>query len=171
MAEDKQASETIESETAKLIFLVVNGETHRVIVEPQWTLSFVLRRKLGLTGTKEACDRGACGSCTVLVEGQAVPSCIMLAIEQEGKDIETIEGLSQNAELHPIQEAWLEEYGAQCGFCSPGMIMSSKALLDTNPRPKVTHIKEALAGNICRCSNYENIINAVLVASEKLQEK
>lgn len=162
-------SEKREPDTAKLIRLEVNGQEHRVMVEPHWTLSFVLRSKLGLTGTKEACNEGACGSCTVLVEGEAVPSCMMLAVEQVGKRIETIEGLSINGTLHPIQEAWLEEYGAQCGFCSPGMIMSAKGLLDKNPQPSNAEIKAALAGNICICSNYEHIIEAVKVASGKLR--
>ena len=157
-----------EIETAKLIRLEVNGKPHRVMVKPQWTLSFVLRSKLGLSGTKEACNEGACGSCTVLVEGQAVPSCMMLAVDQDGKRIETIEGLSESGRLHPIQEAWLEEYGAQCGFCSPGMIMSAKGLLDRNPHPTIDEIKAALAGNLCICSNYEHIIMAVRLASEKL---
>jgi aerobic-type carbon monoxide dehydrogenase small subunit (CoxS/CutS family) len=158
-------------ETAQLIGFRVNGQTHQLMVEPHWTLSFVLRTKLGLTGTKEACDEGACGSCTVVVDGQAVPSCMMLAIEQDGKHIETIEGLSGQGRLHPIQEAWLEEYGAQCGFCSPGMIMSAKALLDKNPQPSSDEIKAALAGNLCICSNYDHIINAIMVASEKLRRR
>lgn len=122
-----------------------------------------------MTGTKEACDEGACGSCTVVVDGQAVPSCMILAIEQDGKRIETIEGLTAAGTLHPIQEAWLEEYGAQCGFCSPGMIMSAKALLDKNPQPSLDEIKAALAGNLCICSNYEHIIKAVQLAADKLR--
>jgi len=163
-----QNPEIRESETAKLIGLEVNGQSHRVMVEPQWRLSFVLRSKLGLSGTKEACDEGACGSCTVLVDGQAVPACMILAVEQDGRRIETIEGLSEGGGLHPIQEAWLEEYGAQCGFCSPGMIMSAKGLLDRNPHPTIDEIKAALAGNLCICSNYEHIIKAVQLASKKL---
>lgn len=158
-------------QTAQLINFVVNDQAHQLMVEPHWTLSFVLRTKLGLTGTKEACNEGACGSCTVVVDGQAVPACMMLAIEQAGKHIETIESLSGKGELHPIQEAWLEEYGAQCGFCSPGMIMSAKALLDKNSQPSLEEIKAALAGNLCICSNYEHIINAVRLGAEKLQGK
>ena len=153
------------------IQLVVNGISHVLFVEPQWTLSYVLRDRMGLTATKEACGQGACGSCTVLVDGQAVPSCMILAVEQDGKTIETLEGLSTRGRLHPLQEAWLEEYAAQCGFCSPGMIMSAKALLDKNPEPSEMEIKEALAGNICICSNYEHIVEAVLSASRKLREK
>ncbi len=151
--------------------LIVNGQSHELVLEPQWTLSFVLRNKLGLTGTKEACGEGACGACTVILDGRAVPSCMMLAIEQEGKNIETIEGLFIRGRAHLIQEAWLEEYGAQCGFCSPGMIMSSKALLDKNSKPTESEIKEALAGNICICSNYEHILKAVKVASDKIQRR
>lgn len=151
--------------------LTVNGLSYDLLLDPQWTLSFVLRNKLGLTGTKEACKEGACGACTVIMDGRAVPSCMVLAVEQEGKVIQTVEGLSDNGSLHPIQEAWLEEYGAQCGFCSPGMIMSAKALIDRNPRPTENEIKGALAGNICICSNYEHIVNAVLVAAEKIQRR
>jgi carbon-monoxide dehydrogenase small subunit len=151
--------------------LTVNGRDFELQIEAQWTLSYVLRNKLGLTGPKEACLEGACGACTVIVDGRAVPSCMMLAVEQEGKSIETIEGLSENGELHLLQEAWLEEYGAQCGFCSPGMIMSAKSLLDKNPSPSVTEIKEALAGNICICSNYDHIVNAVMVAAEKMNRR
>ena len=151
--------------------LTVNGQLHELAIKPQWTLSFVLRNKLGLTGSKEACGGGACGACTVIVDGRAVPSCMMLAVEQEGKQIETIESLFKEGRAHLIQKAWLEEYGAQCGFCSPGMIMSTKALLDKKPQPTEDEIKESLAGNICICSNYEHIIAAVKSASEKLQRR
>lgn len=155
----------------KRIRLNVNGETHELTVESHLVLSSVLRNKLGLTGAKEACGEGACGACTVLIDGVAKPSCMVLAVEQEGKEIETIEGLSKNGKLHPIQEAWLEEYGAQCGFCSPGMIMSTKGLLLKNPDPSEEEIKEALGGNICICSNYEHIINAVKSAARKMKEQ
>jgi len=153
------------------IQIIVNGKSHQLLVEPHWTLTYVLRDRMGLTATKEACGQGACGSCTVMVNGEAVPSCMMLAVEQDGKTIETLEGLSARGKLHPLQEAWLEEYGAQCGFCSPGMIMSAKALLDKNPAPSEMEVKEALAGNICICSNYEHIVEAVLSASRKLRGK
>lgn len=152
----------------KLIHLNINGETHSLYVEPHWTLSKVLRNDCGHTGTKEACGEGACGACTVLIDSIAVPACMILAIEQENKNIETIEGMSVNGELHPIQEAWLEEYGAQCGFCSPGMILSTKALLLKNPLPSDEEIKEALGGNICICNNYEHILNAVRSAAKKM---
>ena len=157
------------NEINMVLKLIVNGKEYVLQVEPHWTLSFVLRNKLGLTGAKEACQEGACGSCTVIVDGRAVPSCMMLAIEQEGKRIETIEGLSDGDVIHPLQEAWLEEYGAQCGFCSPGMIMTAKALLDKNPTPTESQIKGALAGNICICSNYEHIVNSVASAAKKIK--
>jgi len=153
----------------KLFKLIVNDRAYELALEPQWTLSYVLREKMGLTGTKEACKEGACGACTVLIDGKAVPSCMVLAIEQVGKSILTIEGLSKNG-IHPLQEAWLEEFGSQCGFCSPGMILSAKALLDYNSSPTIDEVKEALAGNICICSNYEHIIKAVLVAAKKMQK-
>jgi len=155
----------------KLIHLTVNGEVQSVAVEAHWTLSKVLRNDCGHTGTKEACGEGACGACTVLIDGVAVPACMVLAVEQEGKDIETIEGLAQNGELHPIQEAWMEEYGAQCGFCSPGMIMTTKYLLSKNAEPTDDEIKEALGGNLCICNNYEHIINAVRSAAKKMKEQ
>ncbi len=154
-----------------IVSLRVNGRNRELAVEAHHTLSQVLREQLGLTGTKEPCGQGACGSCTVIVDGTAVPSCMMLAVEQEGKEILTIEGLSQAGKLHPLQQAWLEEYAAQCGFCSSGMIMSAKALLDADPDPSVSRIKEALAGNICICSNYEHIVNAVRSAAEALKER
>jgi carbon-monoxide dehydrogenase small subunit len=152
----------------KPITLKVNDRDHVIAVKPHWTLAEVLRDRLNLTGAKVACGQGACGSCTVIVDGRAVPSCLMLAVEQEGRNIYTIEGLSRDGELHPLQEAWMEEYAAQCGFCSPGMIMSAKALLDENSAPSVDDIKEALSGNICICSNYDHIIAAVKKAAQRL---
>ncbi len=154
-----------------LVNLTIHDQQYAALIEPHWTLTHVLRNVLGLTGTKESCNQGACGSCTVLLDGVAAPSCMLLAIEQEEKKISTIEGLSSGETLHPIQEAWLEEYGSQCGFCSPGMIMSSKALLDQNPKPSQLEIKEALSGNICICSNYEHIFKAVTTGSRKLAKE
>jgi carbon-monoxide dehydrogenase small subunit len=130
-----------------------------------------LRDKLGLTGTKVACSGGECGACTVLVEGKPVPSCMVLAIEVKDQDILTIEGISNGKKLHPVQIAWLEEYGAQCGFCSPGMIMNAVALLEKNPHPTETDVKEALAGNICICSNYEHIVKSVLTAADRMEKR
>lgn len=148
--------------------LTINNENIPLLIEGHWTLSKVLRNDCSFTGTKEACDEGACGACTVLINGVASPACMLLAVEQVGKSIETIEGLAKNGELHPIQEAWLEEYGAQCGFCSPGMIMTTKALLAKNRNPSDNEIKEALGGNLCICDNYEHIILAVKSAARKM---
>jgi carbon-monoxide dehydrogenase small subunit len=155
----------------KTIRLNVNNKSLELNVRPNWTLAFVLREKLGFTGVKIACDNGACGSCTVLVEGQTVLACMKLAIECDGENILTIEGLSDGADLHPIQQAWLEEHGTQCGFCAPGMIITTKALLDKHPNPSEKLVREELAGNICRCGNYDHIVQAVLTSSRKLREK
>lgn len=153
------------------MMLTVNGESRFVRVKSHWTLLYVLRELFGFTGTKEACGEGACGACTVIVDKLPVLSCMMLAIEQSGKQIETIESLKQNDALHPLQESWLEEYGAQCGFCSPGMIMSAKGFLTTHPKAKVEEIKEAMGGNICICGNYEHILNSILKGQEKMLAK
>jgi len=149
----------------------INGKKQSLMVEAQWTLVYVLREKFGLTGTKEACGEGACGSCTVIIDGVATPACMVLAADQQEKHIETIEGLEKNGKLHPLQEAWIEEYGAQCGFCSPGMIMTAKALLDKTNNPNVDEIKEAMVGNICGGGNDEHIIGAVQNAALKMQGK
>lgn len=151
----------------KIITLSVNGEDFEIIVKNHWTLALVLREKLGMTGLKIACGGGECGACTVIMDGIATASCMTLAVECEGRAIETIESLGNNLDnIHPLQTAWLEEYGAQCGFCSPGMIMGAKALLDQNPNPTVEEIKASLSGNLCICSNYDHIIKAVQRASE-----
>lgn len=146
--------------------LIVNGETHDVLVEPRRTLLDALRKDLGLTGTKKACDEGTCGACTVLVDGEPIYACMALTVECEGKSIETIEGLSHNEKLHPIQQAFIEEDALQCGFCTPGQIMSVKALLDKNPTPTLEDVKRALAGNLCRCGAYPKIFKAVLRAAD-----
>jgi aerobic-type carbon monoxide dehydrogenase small subunit (CoxS/CutS family) len=153
------------------IKLKINTETIEARVEPNWTLAYFLRNELGLTGTKIGCDGGACGACSVLVNGVVVPSCTVLAIEMEGKEILTIEGLSDGKTLHPIQEAFLEEHGLQCGFCAPGMIMATKALLDKNPAPTESDAIDALSGHICRCGNHVHIINSVLAAAKKVGVK
>jgi carbon-monoxide dehydrogenase small subunit len=142
-------------------------------VYPWDTLLHTLREKLGLTGTKSSCDRGACGSCSVLVNGKLALSCSLLTIDCDGKEITTIEGLSNpvTGELHPIQEAFIENNGAQCGFCTPGMIIAAKALLDENPDPDEEDIKWALSGNICRCGNYNLITKSVLAAAEKMRKE
>ena len=149
--------------------LYVNGERREVLIEgPQVTLGEVLREKLGLTGTKESCRCGECGSCTVLVDGKPVLACIALAVAVRDKEILTIEGLSQGGKLHPIQQAFIETGAIQCGFCTPGMVLTAKALLDENPAPTELDVKEQLGGNLCRCTGYLKIIEAVLLAADRM---
>ena len=152
----------------QLTKLRINGITYEVAVEPQRTLLEVLRDNLGLTGAKKACDTGDCGACTVLMDGKPVASCLVLAVEAQGKDITTIEGLAKDGQPHPIQQAFVDHGAIQCGFCTPGMILSAKALLDKNPKPTADEVKEAIVGNICRCTGYSKIIEAILAASQIL---
>jgi len=148
--------------TAKrIVKLAVNNELFEVAINLNRTLLEVLREELSLTGTKESCGQGACGSCTVLLDGLPVRSCLLLAVEAEGREITTIEGLSQAEKLHPVQEAFIEHHAIQCGFCSPGMILTATALLEDNPKPTEDEIRHALSGNICRCTGYAKIIGAV----------
>ena len=145
------------------ITLKVNGIVEDVEIEPWWTLSRVLREELGLIGTKEACGNGLCGSCTVLVDGKAVKSCIYLAMKARGREIVTIEGLKgKDGELHPLQKAFVEHFAVQCGYCTSGMIMAAKAILDENPKPSEKEVRIALSGNVCRCTGYVKIIEAIL---------
>jgi aerobic carbon-monoxide dehydrogenase small subunit len=144
------------------IQVTVNGEAHDLSVEPGKTLLDLLREDLGLTGTKRGCDSGECGACTVLLNGQPVDSCLILAVEADGKEILTIEGLADGTRLHPLQEAFIREGAVQCGYCSPGMILTAKALLDEKPRPTEAEVKKAIAGNLCRCGAYQKIVKAVL---------
>lgn len=153
----------------RLIQLKVNGETHEVTVKPNETLLDVIRYRLELTGTKKGCDTGQCGSCTVLLDGRPVNSCLILAIEARGKEILTIEGVAKNGQLHPLQEAFIQEGAVQCGYCTPGMLLSAKALLDENPNPTEEEVKEAIAGNLCRCTGYVKIVTAILTGSEKMR--
>ena len=153
----------------QVITLRVNGEHYEVAVESRRLLLDVLRDELGLTGTKKACDFGNCGSCTVLMDGKPVLSCLTLAIEAQGKDILTVEGLARNGQLHPIQQAFIDYGAIQCGFCTPGMLLSTKALLDENPEPTDAEIKEALSGNLCRCTGYVKIIEAVKAAAQDMK--
>lgn len=141
-------------------------------VEPRMTLLDVLRDNLGLTGTKKACDLGNCGSCTVLLDSKPVVSCLLLAVDAQGRDILTIEGLAKNGQLHPLQQAFIDYTALQCGFCTPGMLLSAKALLDSNPEPTEDEVKEAISGNLCRCTGYGNIVEAILkvVRSKKGDE-
>ena len=152
----------------KRVALIVNGATCRLEVDPQTTLLEVLREELRLTGTKEGCGTGDCGTCTVLVDGKPVNSCLMLAADAEGRRITTIEGLAAGGELHPVQKAFIDEAAVQCGFCSPGMILSAKALLDENPRPSEEEIRTALSGVLCRCGSYRKIVSAVKAAASAM---
>jgi carbon-monoxide dehydrogenase small subunit len=149
--------------------LIVNGHDYEVEIAPHETLADVLRKKLGLTGVRFSCGRGECGACTVLLEGKPVPSCMILAMQAEGKEIVTIEGLGTKDNLHPIQQAFIDEHGFQCGFCTPGFILSAKALLDVNPKPTPSEVAVALSGHICRCGSYPQIIRSVLRAAGKLE--
>ena len=155
----------------QVINLIVNGEPTEVAVAPDVTLLQVIRDKLELTGTKEACSLGECGACTVILDGKAVNSCLVLAVEAKGKEVLTIEGLRKNGELHPIQKAFIENGAVQCGFCTPGMILSAKALLDENSEPGEGDVREALAGNMCRCTGYVKIVEAVMAAAEAMRRE
>jgi aerobic-type carbon monoxide dehydrogenase small subunit (CoxS/CutS family) len=141
--------------------LTVNGTSYRAQIEPHRSLLSVLRTELGLTGTKEGCDDSECGACMVLLDGRPLNSCSYLALQAGGREITTVEGLGADDDLHPLQRAFLEEGGVQCGFCTPGMLMSAKALLDLNPSPSQWEIRQALGGNLCRCTGYEKIVRAV----------
>lgn len=149
------------------IRLTVNGDDYEVAVPPNKTLLETLRNDLGLTGAKEGCQDGTCGSCTVLLDGKPVRSCLILAAEAEGKDILTVEGLAQGGKLNPIQEAFVNYGAVQCGFCTPGMIMAAKALLDTNPSPTEAEVRRAISGNLCRCTGYVKIVEAIGAAARK----
>ena len=142
--------------------LNINGDMYEALVAPHQTLLEVLRDNLGLMGTKRGCDLGACGACTVLINGEAHLSCLMLALDAVGKEVVTIEGLSRDAELHPLQKAFVEKGGVQCGFCTPGMIMTAKGILDEEQHPTEEIIKKKMAGNLCRCTGYKKIIEAVV---------
>ena len=152
----------------QLIKLKVNEEMHEVFVEPWKLLADVLRDDLNLTGVKIGCGEGNCGTCTVLINGKAVKSCLMLVQNAKEKEIVTIEGLNEGDRLHPLQEAFIEHFAVQCGFCTPGMILTAKALLDENPHPTEEEVREALAGNLCRCTGYVKIVEAVLSVKEKM---
>lgn len=155
----------------KPIALTINGGSIETMVWPAEALADTLRNRLGLTGTKLMCNEGECGSCTVLIDGRSVLSCLTLTIECEGKNIITIEGLADSltGELHPIQQAFVEHSGLQCGVCTPGMILTAKALLDENSDPTVDEVREALAGNLCRCGTYSRITESVLAAAEMMR--
>jgi carbon-monoxide dehydrogenase small subunit len=149
------------------VTVTVNGEQEVVEVEPRLLLAHLLRQGLGLTGTHIGCDTTNCGACTVLVDGTAVKSCTMLAVQADGHEVRTVEGMAQASELHPVQEGFREEHALQCGFCTPGMMMSAMALLERNPDPTEEEVRWALSGNLCRCTGYQNIVKAVLWAAAK----
>ena len=152
------------------IHLTVNGILHSIQAEPCCTLLEVLRDKLGLTGTKEGCGAGDCGACVVLMDGQAVNACLVLAAQAEGAQIITVEGLAEEGKLHPLQHFFAEKWAFQCGFCTPGMLMSCYALLMSNPKPTPDEIREAIAGNLCRCGSYQSVVEAVLAAANLTKE-
>ena len=146
----------------------VNGTDYQSSVEPRLSLADFLRHELGLTGTHVGCEHGVCGICNVLVDGQSVRACLLLAVQVDGRSVETVEGLAEGEKLHPIQEAFMDEQGLQCGFCTPGFIMSLKELLDRNPNPSEDEIKDVLGGSICRCTGYAGILRAVQSAVAKM---
>ena len=151
------------------IRVAVNGVLHEALVEPRLTLVDFLRGELGLCGTHVGCEHGVCGACTVLLEGKAVRSCLMLAVQADGQSLLTVEGLITNGQLHPIQQAFMEARGLQCGFCTPGFIMSTYELLTEKPNPTDEEVRDALGGNLCRCTGYQSILESVRLAATKLQ--
>jgi len=152
--------------------LRINGVEEEVFIEPWWSLAYVLREELGLIGVKVGCDTGNCGTCIVLVDGKAVKSCLFLAVKAKGKEITTIEGLSsRDEELHPLQQAFIDHWAIQCGYCTPGMIMTAKALLDENPNATEEEIRLGMNGNLCRCTGYIKIVEAIMGAKEKIGQR
>jgi carbon-monoxide dehydrogenase small subunit len=153
---------------AKQIRIKVNDVDHDAVIDPRTSLADFLRGELGLTGTHVGCEHGVCGVCNVLVDGRSVRSCLMLAVQADGRDVRTVEGLADGEKLHPIQEAFMEEYGLQCGFCTPGFMMSICELLERNPDPSDEEIMEVIGGSICRCTGYDSILRSVRTAAAKL---
>ena len=153
------------------ITVKVNGKDHTAAVEPRLLLVHFIREVLALTGTHIGCDTTSCGACTILLDGRPVKSCTMFAVQVDGRELSTIEGVAQNGALHPLQEGFKEKHGLQCGFCTPGMIMSTYALLQKNPQPTEQDIRWGISGNLCRCTGYQNIVKAVQYAAEKLSAK
>ena len=150
------------------IHVAINGQAHQAEVDPRLLLVHFIREEVGLTGTKIGCDTSQCGACVVMMNGSTVKSCTCLAVQADGADITTIEGLATNGDLHPIQEAFWDNHGLQCGYCTPGMIMTSVELLQRNPHPTAEQVRAGLEGNLCRCTGYQNIVKAVLAAAEKM---
>ena len=153
----------------KSVSVTVNGQTYTTEIEPRLLLVHFLREVLGLTGTHFGCDTTSCGCCTVLLDGLPIKSCTYFAVMADGHEVMTVEGMALASELHPVQQGFHEEHGLQCGFCTPGMMLVSKALLDENPNPTEDEIRWAISGNLCRCTGYQNIVKSVLWAAEKLQ--
>jgi aerobic carbon-monoxide dehydrogenase small subunit len=154
---------------SRRISVTVNGVQREAEVEPRTLLVYFLRDQLGLTGTNVGCDTSSCGACTVLLDGESVKSCTMLAVQAEGREVTTIEGLARNGELHPMQRVFHEEHGLQCGFCTPGMIMAAVGYLEKNSDPNQEQVRAALEGNLCRCTGYQNIARAVLAAAGEMK--
>jgi xanthine dehydrogenase YagT iron-sulfur-binding subunit len=168
-SEDKE-DVVLPAEKLSKITLMINGRRQRLVVEPRWSLLYVLRERLGLTGTKVGCERGECGACTVLIDGIPRYACMTLAVEAQGASITTLEGLMSGDELGPVQQAFLEEDAFQCGYCTPGQVMAAEGLLRANPRPSLDEIRRGMSGNLCRCGSYAHIFKAVSKAAS-LQEK
>ena len=152
----------------RVLSFTPNGDPIEVVCKDNMTLLDLLRDKLGLTGTKKGCEQGECGACTVMLDGKPVNSCCTLAVECEGRDVMTVEGIAKNGQLHPIQKQFIEKWALQCGYCTPGMIMSAKALLDVNPHPTELEIREAIEGNLCRCTGYAKIVEAIQAAAAEM---
>jgi len=153
----------------QIINLKLNGQPQELAVEPNWTLLETVREALGFTGSKEGCGTGDCGACSMIVDGRLITSCLMLAPQADGRSITTIEGLSSNGKLHPVQQAFVDSGGVQCGFCTPGMVMATTALLERNKTPTLEDIRQGLAGNLCRCTGYTKIFEAVQLAAERMR--
>ncbi len=160
-------SNSVATARAQVVVIEINGEPHEVTVRPRHTLIEVLREKVGLTGTKDGCEQGVCGACTVLLDGRPALACLTLAVECDGRKIRTVEGLAPNGQLSAVQQAFLDQGAVQCGFCTSGMLMSATALLERNPKPSLAEIKKALEGNLCRCTGYNAIVAAVRQASDQ----
>ncbi|MBP2325110.1 carbon-monoxide dehydrogenase small subunit [Kibdelosporangium banguiense] len=158
-----------ETITERRVTITVNGEQRTVEIEPRVLLAHLLRAGLGLTGTHIGCDTTNCGACTVLVDKKPIKSCTMLAVQADGHEVTTVEGMASASELHPVQEGFRQEHGLQCGFCTPGMMLSAMALLERNPDPTEEEVRWALSGNLCRCTGYQNIVKAVLWAADKMR--
>jgi carbon-monoxide dehydrogenase small subunit len=155
----------------QIINLRINGSPQEIAVEPSWTLLETVREALGYTGAKEGCGTGDCGACSMIVDGRLITSCLMLAPQADRREITTIEGLSHNGTLHPVQQAFVDAGGVQCGFCTPGMVMAAAALLEKNNKPTLEEIQQGLAGNLCRCTGYTKIFQAVELASQRMRGK